>query len=66
MPPPTNCLDQKVRQVLLYILAESCFLERRHLVAIVESLHRHRAVVFLDSGHLRLPRPLPSIRTRRG
>ena len=62
-PPLPNRLDQKVRQVILYILAESCFLERRHLVAIAESLQRHRADVFLDSGHHTPPRASPTTPT---
>ena len=37
---------------VIYHLAESRLLGRRHLVDIIEILHRPRAVFFLDSGRL--------------
>ena len=51
-PPFPNRRDQKVRQDLLYHLAEARSLGRRHLVVIVILPHRHRTVFIVDSGRL--------------
>ena len=55
-------MDQKVRQDLLYRLAELRLLGRRHLAAIVKIPQLHRASFFPDSGQ---PKPSPTSPTLR-